>query len=156
MLIKQASVKDLDDIIHLFKETIENVNSKDYSFEQITVWSNGAYKKERWIAKIVQQFFILATIEDKIVGFGSMTRDGYLDFLYVSKDHQRTGIATAIYNSLEQFAKHNELNNIVSDVSITAKPFFDKQGFEVIQKQEVEIDEINLTNYKMQKSLVQI
>ena len=153
LTILQASPKDLEDILLLFKETIENVNAKDYSFEQIRAWSSGAYKKERWLAKIKEQFFLIAVIENKIVGFGSMTRDGYLDFLYVSKDHQRLGIAKMIYDQLEEFAKINHLYQITSDVSITAKPFFEKQGFVVVEEQQVLIDGTQLKNFKMEKTL---
>jgi len=153
LTILQASPKDLEDILLLFKETIENVNAKDYSFEQIRAWSSGAYKKERWQAKIEEQFFLIAVIENKIVGFGSMTRDGYLDFLYVSKDHQRLGIAKMIYDQLEGFAKTNHLYQITSDISITAKPFFEKQGFVVVEEQQVLIDGTQLKNLKMEKTL---
>ena len=54
---RQALPEDLDNILLLFKETIETINAKDYSYEQIRAWSNGAYKKEKWLVKIKEQFF---------------------------------------------------------------------------------------------------
>lgn len=88
-----------------------------------------------------------------IVGFGSITQNGYLDFMYVSKDYQRKGVAQKIYDELENFARTNCFDEIISDVSITAKPFFRRQGFEVVKEQQVDIEGIKLTNYKMQKHL---
>jgi putative acetyltransferase len=73
--------------------------------------------------------------------------------MYVSKNHQSIGIAAEIYNELEKFAQANQLDKISSDVSITAKPFFEKKGFEMIREQQVDINGIKLTNYKMQKNL---
>lgn len=151
--IRKATSNDLEGIIQLFKETIEVVNAKDYSPEQINVWKNGASKKERWLNKFNEQYFLLAEINNTIAGFGSITPGGYLDFMYVNKDYQSVGVATEIYNELEKFAKTNRLEKITSDVSITAKPFFERRGFEVIREQQVDINGIKLTNYKMQKHL---
>lgn len=151
--IRQATQGDLDAIIQLFRQTIEVVNAKDYSDEQIAVWKSGAAKKEKWLEKISEQYFLLAEIDNMLAGFGSITDEGYLDFMYVSKDHQRKGIASGIFNSLQKFAIDSGIDKIVSDVSITAKSFFERKGFELIQEQQVEIDGIKLKNYKMQKRL---
>jgi putative acetyltransferase len=151
--IKQATQSDLDTIIQLFSDTIGVVNAIDYSAEQIRVWKGGASKKEKWLKKISEQYFLIAEIDNMLAGFGSITHDGYLDFMYVSKDHQGRGVASEIYNSLEKFAVEKRIDKIVSDVSITAKPFFEKQGFELLQEQQVAIDGVKLRNYKMQKPL---
>ena len=151
--IKQATQSDLDTIIQLFSDTIGVVNAKDYSAEQIRVWKGGASKKEKWLKKISEQYFLIAEIDNMLAGFGSITHDGYLDFMYVSKDHQGRGVASEIYNSLEKFVVKKRIDKIVSDVSITAKQFFEKKGFEVIQEQQVDIDGVKLRNYKMQKPL---
>lgn len=151
--IKQATQSDLDTIIQLFSDTIGVVNAKDYSAEQIRVWKGGASKKEKWLKKISEQYFLIAEIDNMLAGFGSITHDGYLDFMYVSKDHQGRGVASEIYNSLEKFVVKKRIDKIVSDVSITAKPFFEKQGFELLQEQQVAIDGVKLRNYKMQKPL---
>jgi len=150
---RQASRYDLDAILLLFKETIETVNARDYSFEQIRVWSNGAYKKDSWLRKIEEHFFIVAELDDDIAGFGSITKEGLLDFLYVSKNHQRIGVATTIYAQIESYARKHHLQKISSDASVTAKPFFEKQGFEVIQQQQVIIEGVELMNYNMAKHL---
>ncbi len=46
-----------------------------------------------------------------------------------------------------------EETNIMSDVSITARPFFEKHGFRIVKKQTVRIGDVELTNYKMEESL---
>ena len=151
--IRKANSNDLEEILQLFRETIETVNAKDYSPEQIKVWKNGALKKERWLKKISEQCFLLAEIDNQLAGFGSITHDGHLDFMYVNKNNQNIGVASKLYDSLEKFAKGTQVNKIISDVSITAKPFFEKQGFKLVQEQQVDIERIRLTNYKMEKHL---
>ena len=72
----------------------------------------------------------------------------YLDRLYVSKDHQRLGIATAICDALEQ---QITAPSYQTHASITAKPFFTHRGYCLIREQQVERQGIYLTNYVMEK-----
>ena len=72
---------------------------------------------------------------------------GYLDRLYVHKDYQRQGIATALCDRLEQSVS----GDIVTHASITSKPFFERRGYEMIKEQQVERNGVLLKNYVMIK-----
>ena len=67
----------------------------------------------------------MAEEDGVLLGFGDISAEGYLDRLYVSKDHQRRGIATAICTALEEAVP---AERITTQASITAKPFFEKRG----------------------------
>ena len=74
----------------------------------------------------------------------------YLERLYVHKDHQRRGIAAALCVFLERQAlKRNADGEIVTHASITAKPFFEKRGYNTVKEQYVERAGILLKNYVM-------
>ncbi len=64
----------------------------------------------------------------------------------IHKDFQGQGIASIICDTLENVSCSQE---IVTHASITAKPFFEKCEYRVIQKQLVEHNEIFLMNYVM-------
>ena len=151
MLIRKAGEKDIPAITQLFKETIEAVNSKDYNGEQIKVWSAGHIYTDRWINRLTSQYFIVAVIDEVIVGFGSITPDGYLDMMYVHKNYQGIGIAYALVDELLANASKNNLSIVTSDVSITAKPFFEKKGFTVVTPQRKMMGGVEFLNYKMEK-----
>lgn len=151
--IREAGGPDLTAILTLFEQTILSVNAKDYSPAQVKVWTGSVVQKDRWLRKIAEQYFILALLNNEPAGFASLTQTGYLDFLYVSKDHQRRGVATALYNELETYAKRLALTCLETDASITAKSFFEKQGFTVLRSQQVVIETVPLTNFKMKKQL---
>ena len=91
---------------------------------------------------------IVAMEDEIIVGFGDIDKSGYLDRLYVHKDYQRNGIASALCEKLEQSVTDNK---IVTHASITAKPFFEQRGYCIVKKQEVMRCGIALTNYVMEK-----
>lgn len=77
----------------------------------------------------------------------------YLDFMYVHKDFQRQGIAEILLNALEAEAKRRDTKIITSDISKTARPFFEKKGYVVVNEQENLRAGVVLINYKMKKEL---
>ena len=79
---------------------------------------------------------------------GILDESGYLDRLYVRKDYQRQGIASAICDELERFAAGK---TFTTHVSITAKLFFQHRGYHVVRKQEVIRHGGALTNFVMEK-----
>jgi putative acetyltransferase len=153
MQLRTATANDVPQIIQLFEGTITTVNSKDYTTEQTTVWSSRGTDAAKWIAKISEQYFIILEEQTAIIGFASLTISGYLDFMYVHKDHQRRGIASMLLKNLEDKAHQLNIHEIISDVSITAKPFFMSKGFKVLAQQSVNLDAVTLTNFKMRKEI---
>jgi len=153
MNIREAKQNELDEILNLFTETISEVNNQDYSLSQIEAWSSGARDKERWLSKIDEQYFLVTEEEGTITGFASITNKGYLDTMFVHKNHQRKDIAKTLITALIDYAKQNQLEEITTEGSVTARPFFEKYGFKVIKKQKVNRKGIEIANYKMKKRL---
>lgn len=127
--IRTAEETDIPQIAKLYYETVRHINSKDYSEKHIEVWSNAAFAVEGWKKKISEQYFLVAETDREIIGFSSIAIDGYLDFMYVHKEHQREGIATKLINEIEKKAAEQNNEEIYSHVSKTAKPFFEKAGY---------------------------
>ena len=63
------------------------------------------------------------------------------------------GIATLLLDFAEEFARNNHIPNLFSEVSITARPFFEKRGFIVEQEQLVKVNNVEMDNFRMRKSL---
>lgn len=129
MTIRKATIIDISEISQLFYQTITTVNTKDYNAQQIETWASGADNKTFWEEQIEKQYFIIAENPNCLVGFASLTNDGYLDFMYVHKNHQNQGIASALLESILVEANKLKLTKIWTDASITARPFFLNKGF---------------------------
>ena len=152
--IRQAKgSSDIVDITRLFYETIQAINSKDYPQDEIDDWSSWHSDFDKWNARIEEQYFIVAIFDCKIVGFGSLATDGYLDFMFVHKDYQGQGIASQLLSELEKWAIEQGNQEIYSEVSITAKPFFERRGFELKRKQVKKSRDKELENYYMTKNI---
>jgi putative acetyltransferase len=150
--LRKYCKNDIDAIAKLFYNTVHSVNAKDYTEKQLNVWATGQIDKSAWNKSFLTHYTIIAEYDGIIVGFGDIDGD-YLDRLYVHKDYQGNGIATAIIENLERYAFQNKKVQITTHASITAKPFFEKQGYKIIEKQQVNRDGVLLTNFIMKKKL---
>ncbi len=156
MLVRSASLSDLAELQTLFVETIEAICKKDYLPEQIKVWTSSIEHPSRWTDRLQKQYFLIAQIENKIVGYASLEGKDYLDFLYVHKDFQRQGIADRLYNEIEVEAIRRDSVILKADVSITAKPFFTKKGFKTQFEQKNMIKNVEIINFRMTKDLLKV
>lgn len=148
MVIRKYRSSDCEQLAELFYQTVHAVNVKDYTKEQLDVWATGCVDLKKWDRSFLEHHTIVALENKVIAGFGDMDESGYLDRLYVHKDYQNQGIATAICDELEERV---EAHRITTHASITAKPFFEQRGYKVIEEQQVIRGGIPLTNYIMEK-----
>lgn len=149
LIIRKYIPSDCVHLAELFYQTVHSVNAKDYTTEQLNAWATGSVNLENWNKSLSEHNTIVAVKDDNIVGFGDIDKTGYLDRLYVHKDYQSQGIATAICDELEGMT---EMDKISTHASITAKPFFLSRGYKIVKKQQVIRNGISLTNYVMEKS----
>lgn len=153
MILRRYKSKDCKEIIELFYNTVHTINIRDYDEAQVKVWASKNLDSTLWNLTLLEHYSIVCEKEGIIIGFGDIDKLGYLDRLYVHKDYQGFGVATKIVNELEEYARKNNVSTVITDASITARPFFEKRGYEVIKEQEVERKGILLTNFKMSKKL---
>ncbi|WP_236883688.1 GNAT family N-acetyltransferase [Clostridium botulinum] len=140
-------------MVELFYNTVHSINSRDYNSAQLDVWAPKEIDIDSWDKSFLQHYSIVAEESDVIIGFGDLDATGYLDRLYVHKDYQGIGVATTIASELENYAQENYINIVTTNASITAKPFFEKRGYEVIKGQFVERNGQFLKNFIMKKVL---
>ncbi|MBH0330250.1 acetyltransferase [Brevibacillus brevis] len=156
MLLRRFHETDINQIITLFYETVHTINKQDYTQEQVNAWASLAdlkQRKEVWLKALTSNISYVAEMNGYIVGFSDMSVQGYLDRLFVHKEHQGQGIASALVDTLESEAKKLGLIEIETDSSITARPFFERKGYIVVKSQIVERNSTKLMNFRMKKIL---
>lgn len=152
--IREATVNDIPALSQLFCETVLTVNRYNYTREEVHDWASCGLDPKRWEELITSLYFVVATGADgDIVGFASIRKDGYLHSMFVHKDFQHRGIATQLYKEMESFAVRHKIKVIRSEVSITARPFFENIGFVVEEIQSRKANKLYLLNYKMKKKV---
>ena len=96
MMIRKYQPSDCPRLAELFYQTVHEVNKQDYTKEQLNAWASGKVDLDAWNRSFLEHYTLIAVEEGEILGFGDIDKTGYLDHLYVHKDHQREGIASAI------------------------------------------------------------
>ena len=149
MVIRAYQPFDAGPLAALFYQTVHTVNRRDYTEKQLDAWAPKDIDLGAWDRSLQVHHTLVAVEDGCAVGFGDIdSNTGYLDRLYVHKDHQGMGIATALCDRLEASAA----GLLVTHASITARPFFEKRGYQVKREQQVERKGILLTNFVMEKS----
>ncbi len=134
--IRHFKPEDLDELLNLYHHTVHAINIQDYSPEQISVWIPEKFDKEKWLSNLLSRVSFVAQKNNQIVGFGSMTSEGVVYHMYVHKDFQGQKIGTKLLKALEDKARSMGLQELTTESSITALPFFKAHGYELVDTQE--------------------
>ena len=148
MVLRAYRSADCPALAELLYQTVHQVNIRDYTQEQVDAWATGQVDLERWDRELREHRTVVAWEDGLIVGFGDMDKTGYLDRLFVHKDFQGRGIATAICDALEG---ESAAPRLWVQASLTARPFFEGRGYRVVKAQQVERRGVLLPNFVMEK-----
>jgi putative acetyltransferase len=140
---------DAPALLSLFRDTIRRVNSRDYAPEQVAAWASDDIDPAHWAARFEGRFVAVAEVDGALAGFAELEEDGHIDRFYVSADHQRRGVGRALMDALIAEARRLGVGRVFSEVSITARPFFEAHGFQVITPQTVVARGVEFLNYRM-------
>ena len=154
-IIRAALQSDAVELKKLFQNTVLAINRRDYSQAEVEDWASCGDDLSNIEDMIKTHYFIVAVNQQSdIVGFSSITPQGYLHSMFVHKDFQGEGIATILLNEIEQYAITNGIMRITSEVSLTARPFFEKKGYIVEEEQKRKANQLSLTNFWMAKQTI--
>ena len=149
MKIRKFLKGDEQELWELFYNTIHNVNIYDYNQTQVDSWApkdldiNIAIEKFREI----NPFVVIKN--EKIVGYADIQSDGYIDHFYCHHQFQRQGVGRLLFSVIKEEALKNGISQMYSNVSITAKPFFEAMGFLVEKEQIIQVQKQQFKNFRM-------
>lgn len=150
--IRAYEPDDAQATIDIFLRAIREVASKDYSPVQIAAWAK-VDEPEIWAQYRASRPTWLAMDGSVPVGFADLKPDGRLDMMFVDPDRQGKGIASLLLATVEKAAREQGLQQIFTEASLTARPFFERRGFIVVAAQHVEKRGQILANFRMEKVL---
>lgn len=153
MEIRNYKEGDAYEIVRLFYETVRSVNRPDYSEEQVEAWAPEIPDSTGWHRRMAARKTLVAEEEGEVIGFAELEESGHLDMFYLRQDAVGRGIARLLYRAIEGEARAGGIRRIFTEASITARPFFGRQGFIVVREQTVRLRGVGLKNFVMEKLL---
>ncbi|HND62191.1 MAG TPA: GNAT family N-acetyltransferase [Opitutaceae bacterium] len=151
-MIRPAQTSDAPQIAELFHRTVREVNAAHYTPAQIQAWAGGKPEPEKWLARLLVKRTFVYERDGRVCGFVEFEETGHIDALYVRAESQRQGVASQLLLRVETEAELLGLDRLFTEASITARPFFQARGFNVIEPQEVWYRGCTFTNYRMERN----
>jgi putative acetyltransferase len=151
--IRNFDPTDAPALWNIFYSAIHQLAAEDYSPQQLAAWAPQQIDLEKWATRMRGISPFIAQVNSKPVGYADVQPNGYIDHFFVSPTVARRGVGTSLMRHIHQQANALQLTRLFSDVSITARPFFEHFDFAVEKTQSVSINGIALTNYRMSTSL---
>lgn len=153
--IRPYRLSDVADTMAIFLGAVTETAAADYSPEQIQAWARPeARELSTWHAAMNARNSYLVTVDGEPAGISDVDPKGYLDMMFVSPRYPRLGVARLLLADVEAHARAERLTELTADVTITARPFFERYGFVVTAKQHPVMVGVQLTNYAMTKNLL--
>lgn len=137
----------------VFLRAIRETASTHYDAQQIAAWASDDIDQLRWTAKRAAANTWVAERAGTVIGFTDIDDLGHVDMMFVDPTAGRRGVATALLAHVSSIARDNGIAVLTVDASVTARPFFERHGFEVVREQRVERRGARLTNFRMQQVL---
>lgn len=154
ILIRNYSTEDTQALACIYYNTIHRINIRHYTQEQVDEWAPvSSLETEGWAKKFARTNPIVAIVENEIVGFAEFESNGHIDCFFCHHDWIGKGVGAALMKEILQRAKNDRINHIFSEVSITARQFFEKHGFKVIEGHTTVRNGIERTGFKMELTI---
>ncbi len=125
----------------------------DYTEPQIRAWAAAIADVEQFALRCAARATWVAICGSRIAGFSDLEPDGHIDMLYVHPELARRGVARALLQHIERVAESRGLRRLYTEASITARPVFERRGFEVLAGRTVTVGGHAMTHYRMEKRL---
>ena len=145
---------DANATLTVFLEAITETAAADYSPAQIAAWARPEHHTvPEWHRAMQGRNSYVALLNKHVVGFSDVNCEGHINMMFVSPRHSRRGVASALLSHLHVQAQAKGIRALAADVSITARPFFEKHGFTIVTHQNPMAAGVQMTNFRMRKVL---
>lgn len=154
MLIRLFDPSDADALAALFHASIHEAAIRDYSPEQIAVWSPSKPEPERYLRQVEGRMSFVAVGDDgRPVGYGNLDSDGHIDHLYCRPDMIGTGVGSALYAAIEVAARRAGVTVLFVEASEGARRLFERRGFGIDDRNDFTLNGVAIHNYSMSKPI---
>jgi GNAT superfamily N-acetyltransferase len=138
----------------IYYDAVHQLTCEDYSAEQRNAWATpieeGPSWREKWRKRCERKQPWLAVVDGEIAGFIEFEADGHIDCTYVSPKYAGKGYMSAIMQRIFAEARQRNLLRLFAEVSITARPFFERHGFRVVRENPHRVRGVPILNFIME------
>ncbi|MGZ2499252.1 putative acetyltransferase [Ralstonia sp. 151470066-2] len=153
MLIRPFRLGDEPALHAVFHSAVHEIAAGRYSPEQLEAWAPTHYDAGQWAERIRRIQPFVAEIDGQPVGYADLQANGYIDHFFVAAAHARQGVGQSLMNHILKLAAQRRMTRVQAHVSLSAEPFFARNGFAVVARQTVTRRGVLLDNALMERML---
>ena len=138
----------------LYARSVRHYGPRAYSSDQVAAWAATA-DDAGVAARCADGRRVLVAQDDagRVLGFGDLEADGHLDFLYVAPEAEGLHVGSLLYAALEEHARGLGLSRIFVEANELARTLFERRGFTVLGRNDLDLAGVAIHNYRMEKRL---
>lgn len=141
------SIRPYHDDAHACAEVyfhaVQRGTNEKYTEAQRNAW---APKIPDPLTYLADETCIIAEADGKVIGFMSVTAEHHISMAFVHPDWHRQGVAGALYDQMLASVKTPPKT---VHASLIARPFFEKQGWVAVEKEEHVVRGVMLIRHLM-------
>ncbi|WP_303292171.1 GNAT family N-acetyltransferase [Marinobacter sp. SS5-14b] len=153
LTIRKYRIQDLSPVVRLFTDSVHELTAAAYDETQRYAWASRTPNLDTWQQRLDAMETLVAEEGSALAGFISYEPNGTIDLVFTAPNFARKGIASALYNEAEQQLKERGVQELHTESSVVARPFFESHGFEVMEEQRVTVRGAQFLRFNMRKQL---
>ena len=155
MNVRRFKHDDAERLAQIYHEAVHRVGRRYYSQAQLNAWSPRPVSEREFVERLSdgRSVFVAVDRTGRPLGFIELEPDGHIDCFYCCPSAVGTGVGTALYRRLEEFASEAGLTRLYVEASEAARQLFLSRGFAVIRRREFELNDVSIHNYLMEKRI---
>lgn len=155
MIIRPYETSDAEAIARVFVQAVEVTGARFYTHEQVAMWASRARTAEGF-DQLLADGRLRLVIEDEsgaAAAFIDIELDGHIDLIYAAPEITGTGQVSLLYDAAEAEARARGCTRLYAESSESARPFFERKGFGVTHRRDVEVGGVAIHNWAVVKVL---
>jgi putative acetyltransferase len=153
--IRSYEPKDATLLGAVFFDAVRRAGVRDYSQAQVEAWALAIPDRAWFEARAKDGRLILVAVNevDEPIAYGDLEPNGHIDHLYCQPELIGSGVASALYDRLEQQARERGITKVFVEASEAARRLFLRKGFAEVKRRDFLLRGVKIHNYLMKKLL---
>lgn len=149
--IRPYRAGDEHGIARVFFDSVRQVGVRYYSAAQVAAWAPAPPEADVVLARVADGRLTLVAVDASgvVVGYGDLETDGHVDHLYCAPEAVGVGLGARLVSALLDAARQQGIADLFVEASDAARPVFERHGFVVTGRNDLERHGVALHNWSM-------
>jgi putative acetyltransferase len=153
MILRPFQPSDLEQFIDVYRTAIHTLAAPFYAPDELSAWAPPYMDPDHWRKRIATVRAIVGEEDGIVAGFLTYDLTGHIDMLFIRPAFARRGLATRLYASAEAELRKALVSRVFAEVSLAARPFFERVGFRVDAEELAECRGQKLRRFRMSRMI---